>query len=220
MRQIGRITPRKTRCVKAIVFCAALAPVLRLCWAAFLDELGANPIEFITHSTGIWTLIFLLVTLTITPLRKLTGIKELIKLRRMLGLFAFFYGCLHLTTYVALDQFFDGTAILEDIVKRPYITAGFFGFLLMVPLAATSTRRMIACLGHRWQLLHRLVYLSAAAGVVHFLWLVKADLREPIIYGSVLAILLGYRLFLRIDWKWIQNPSLPELRRKKLRAES
>jgi len=219
MRRIKGILTEKMRWVKAVVFGAALIPIMRLAWGAYTDELGANPIEFITHSTGISTLVLLLVTLAITPLRRITGLNELIKLRRMLGLFAFFYACLHLTTYAVLDQFFDGTAILADIVKRPYITAGFCGFLLMVPLAATSTRRMIARLGHRWQLLHRLVYVSAAAGVIHFLWLVKADLREPIIYASVLALLLGYRLFVRLHWKWLQNASWPTLLRKKLRAE-
>jgi len=206
--------------VKALLFGVSLAPLARLVWRAYTDELGANPIEFITHSTGIWTLVFLLTTLSVTPLRKITGLNELIKLRRMLGLFAFFYACLHLTTYVVLDQFFDGAAILGDIVKRPYITAGFCGFLLMVPLAATSTRRMIARMGNRWQLLHRLVYVSAAAGVIHFLWLVKADLREPIIYASVLALLLGYRLFVRFNWKWGQNASWPAMLRKRVRGES
>lgn len=214
-----RILKDKISWVKALVFGASLIPILRLIWGAYTDELGANPIEFVTHSTGISTLVFLLITLAITPLRKITGLNELIKLRRMLGLFAFFYACLHLTTYLALDQFFDGAAILADIVKRPYITAGFCGFLLMVPLAATSTRRMIVRLGHRWQLLHRLVYVSAAAGVIHFLWLVKADLREPLIYASVLALLLGYRLFRRFNWKWGRNASRPGLLRR-VRGES
>jgi methionine sulfoxide reductase heme-binding subunit len=219
MRRIERILKERISWVKALVFGAALIPIVRLAWGAYTDELGANPIEFVTQSTGISTLVFLLVTLAVTPLRKMTGLNELIKLRRMLGLFAFFYACLHLTTYLALDQFFDGAAILADIVKRPYITAGFCGFLLMVPLAATSTRRMIARMGHRWQLLHRLVYVSAAAGVIHFLWLVKADLREPIIYASVLALLLGYRLFLRFNWKWRQNVSWPAMLQKRVRGE-
>lgn len=180
--------------VKTLVFALCLMPFLRLVSGFFTDGLGANPIEFITHSTGTWTLVFLLATLTITPLRRITGLNPLIRLRRMLGLCAFFYACLHFTTYLALDQFFEFEAIANDIVKRPYITMGFLAFLLLIPLAATSTRAMIARLGKRWQLLHRLVYLSAAAGVIHFLWLVKADLREPMIYASALTLLLGYRV--------------------------
>ena len=206
--------------VKVLVFGACLIPIARLGLGAYTDALGANPIEFITHSTGIWTLVFLLLTLAITPLRRITGLNELVKLRRMLGLFAFCYACLHLTTYVVLDQFFDAATIIEDIVKRPYITAGFAGFLLMVPLAATSSRKMINRLGRRWQRLHRLVYISATAGVVHFLWLVKADLREPIIYAGILAVLLGYRLFRVFDRERLLNINWPEFRRKKLRAES
>lgn len=162
---------------------------------AFTDSLGANPIEVITRATGEWTLILLLVTLTVTPLRRLTGMNWLLRLRRMLGLTAFFYGCLHLVTYLWLDQFFDMAAIVKDIVKRPFITAGFTAFLLLLPLAITSTDAMVRRLGgRRWLALHRLAYLATAIGVVHYWWLVKADVREPFFYAVVLALLLGVRL--------------------------
>ena len=157
--------------------------------------LGANPIEVITHSTGDWTLIFLLVTLSVTPLRKLTRQYWLIGLRRMIGLFAFFYGCLHLTTYVWLDKFFDVHEMLADIAKRKFITAGMTAFTLLIPLALTSTRGWIRRMGgRRWQRLHQLIYFSAAAGVIHYIWLVKADLRKPLRYAAILGALLAYRL--------------------------
>ena len=156
--------------------------------------MGANPIEFITRSTGTWTLVGLLITLSVTPLRRLTGRADLIRLRRMLGLFAFFYACLHFTTYIWLDQFFEPAAIAKDIVKRPFITVGFTAFVLLIPLAATSTNAMMRRLGRRWQQLHRLIYPIALLGVVHYLWLVKKDLTEPLIYGAVLAVLLAMRL--------------------------
>lgn len=163
-------------------------------------DLGANPIEVITHSTGLWTLTFLMITLAITPLRKLAGVPGLIKFRRMLGLFAFFYGSLHLLTYVWLDKFFDFHDMLKDVGKRPFITAGFTAFVLMIPLAVTSTRKMIQRLGgKRWQRLHRLIYFSATAGVVHFLWLVKKDITQPAIYGGVLGVLMAYRV---VVWLW------------------
>ncbi|MGH9580324.1 MAG: sulfite oxidase heme-binding subunit YedZ [Terriglobales bacterium] len=184
--------------VKIAVFLLSIAPLGLLGWWAYQGDVTANPIEFITHKTGICTLVFLLLTLSVTPLRKLSGQLWLIQLRRMLGLFAFFYGCLHLSTYVVLDHFFDWDRIVADVYKRPFITAGFTGFLLMVPLALTSTNGMIRRLGgRRWQNLHRLVYASAIAGVVHFLWLVKADILEPAIYGAILALLLGYRV---VSW--------------------
>jgi sulfoxide reductase heme-binding subunit YedZ len=182
------------RYFKPVIFLAALIPLGRLVWLGFHGGLGANPIEFITHSTGDWTLIFLLITLAITPLRKITRQYWLISYRRMLGLFAFFYGCLHLTTYVWLDKFFDVHEMLHDIAKRKFITAGMTAFALMIPLALTSTKWSIRKLGKRWQMLHRLIYLSAIAGVVHFLWAVKLDKRVPEIYASVLGLLLLYRL--------------------------
>lgn len=186
--------------IKLLVFVLSLLPAAGLAAGLFTGGLGANPVEAITHSTGEWALRFLLLTLAVTPLRRLTGYGSLVRLRRMLGLFAFFYAALHLSTYVALDQFFDAAAIVKDVVKRPYITAGFLGFLLMAPLAATSTAGMIRRLGgRRWQQLHRLVYPCAIAAVVHFLWLVKADLTEPLLYAGVLTALLGYRAAV---WRW------------------
>ncbi len=181
--------------VKVAVFLVSLYPLIRLGWLATTDGLGANPIEFITRSTGTWTLIFLTLTLGITPLRRIFSYPNLMKFRRMLGLFAFFYVSLHFVTYIWLDQFFDIIAILKDIVKRPFITVGFLSFVLLVPLALTSTSGMIRRLGGRcWQWLHRLIYVAALGGVVHYLWLVKADLQEPLIYTAVLALLLGYRI--------------------------
>jgi sulfoxide reductase heme-binding subunit YedZ len=156
--------------------------------------LGANPIEFITRSTGTWTLVGLLATLSVTPLRRLTGRADLVRYRRMLGLCTFSYACLHFTTYVWLDQFFDPAAIVRDIVKRPFITVGFAAFVLLIPLAATSTHSMMRRLGRRWQMLHRLIYPIAILGVVHYLWLVKKDLTEPLIYGAILVLLLAMRL--------------------------
>lgn len=183
------------RWFKPVIFLACLGPLAYLAWRGFHAGLGANPIEAITHSTGTCTLVFLLITLSITPLRKLTRQYWLIDLRRMFGLFAFFYGCLHLTTYVWLDKFFDLHEMLADIAKRRFITAGLTGFVLMIPLALTSTKGWIRRLGgKRWQALHRLIYFSAAAGVIHYLWLVKADLRSPLRYGFVLVVLLTYRL--------------------------
>jgi sulfoxide reductase heme-binding subunit YedZ len=182
------------RYFKPVVFLAALVPLARLVWLGLHTGLGANPIEFITHSTGDWTLIFLLTTLAITPLRKLTRQYWLISYRRMLGLYAFFYGCLHLTTYVWLDKFFDVHEMLHDIAKRRFITAGMTAFALMIPLALTSTKWSIRKLGKRWQILHRLIYFSATAGVIHYIWLVKADLRKPLEYASVLGALLLYRV--------------------------
>jgi DMSO/TMAO reductase YedYZ heme-binding membrane subunit len=179
---------------KAAVFLLCLAPLAFLVWKGVRQDLSANPIEYITRATGDWTLRFLLLTLAITPARKLLKSPGLIRYRRMLGLFAFFYAVLHLTTYVWLDKFFDVPEMLKDVVKRRFITAGMLGFLAMAPLAVTSTAGWIRRMGGRnWQRLHRLIYVSAAAGVVHFWWLVKSDIREPAAYGAALAVLLGYR---------------------------
>ena len=183
------------RWLKPIVFLACLAPLGRLAWKAYSGNLGANPIEVITHSTGDWTLIFLLVTLSVTPLRKLTGHLWLIRFRRMFGLFSFFYVALHFLTYIWLDKFFDVHEMLKDIAKRRFITVGFTGFVLLIPLAITSTSGWIRRLGgRRWNRLHQLIYLTAIAGVIHYYWLVKADVRKPLQYAAVLALLLGYRL--------------------------
>jgi methionine sulfoxide reductase heme-binding subunit len=183
------------RFIKVVLFLAGLVPLARLGWKAYAGLLGANPIEVITHSTGDWTLIFLCITLAVTPLRKLTRQYWLIQLRRMLGLYAFFYGVLHFTTYIWLDKFFDVSEMIKDVGKRPFITAGFTAFVLMIPLALTSTRGWIRRLGgKRWNWLHKLIYVSAVAGVVHYVWLVKADLTKPIRYAVVVGLLLGYRI--------------------------
>ena len=184
----------KPKYFKPIVFLACLVPLGRLAWKAYNSALGANPIQVITWSTGTWTLVFLMITLSITPLRKLTKQYWLIQFRRMFGLFAFFYASLHFTTYIWLDQFFDWQSITKDVVKRPFITVGFTAFVLMIPLALTSTRRSIRWLGKKWQALHRLIYATAIAGVIHYIWLVKKDLRKPLIYAAVLGVLLLYRI--------------------------
>lgn len=187
--------------VKPPVFLLCLAPAPWLVWQGFHDGLTANPIEYITHFTGDWTLIFLCITLSVTPLRKLLKLPALIRFRRMFGLFAFFYACLHFTTYIWLDQFFDVREMLKDVGLRPFITAGFTAFVLLIPLAVTSTAGWIRRLGgKRWQMLHRLIYVSAIAGVVHYYWLVKSDVTKPVRYGAVVAFLLAYRLIV-----WLQD---------------
>ena len=187
---------RAARLLRPIVFTASLGPVAFLALGALQGTLGANPIEAITRSTGVWTLRFMLLTLAVTPLRVLSGWNDVIRVRRMLGLFAFFYGSLHLVTYVWLDQFFDWAAIVKDVAKRPFITAGFSAYVLLVPLALTSTAAMIRRLGGRsWRRLHRLAYVAAAIGIVHYWWLVKLDTRPPRNYGIVLVVLLLVRLF-------------------------
>ncbi|HEX5433570.1 MAG TPA: protein-methionine-sulfoxide reductase heme-binding subunit MsrQ [Candidatus Angelobacter sp.] len=189
------IPAKLLRTLKVLVFFLCLGPLSVLTWKAFHQLLGANPVDVITRSTGKWTLVFLLLTLAVTPVRRLLRMPWLIRFRRMLGLYAFFYGTLHLMTYVWLDQFFDVHSMLHDIAKRKFITAGMTAFALMIPLAFTSTSGWIRRMGgKRWQKLHRLIYFSAAAGVVHFLWLVKADRSRPIAYGSVLAALLLFRV--------------------------
>ncbi len=183
------------RRAKPLVFLLCLAPLAWLAWTAYEGRLGANPIETITHTTGDWTLRFLLITLAVTPLRKLLHAPDLIRYRRMLGLFAFFYGCLHLLTYVWLDKFFDVSEMIADIAKRRFITAGMTAFALLVPLALTSTAASIRRLGgRRWRMLHRLIYISACAGVFHYYWLVKSDIRLPMLYAGILAILLAWRM--------------------------
>jgi sulfoxide reductase heme-binding subunit YedZ len=181
---------------KPAVFLLCLLPLAALGWRALHGELTANPIEFITHATGDWTLRFLVITLCITPFRKILHLPELIRFRRMLGLFAFFYACLHFTTYIWLDKFFDLSEMWKDIAKRKYITVGFTAFLLLIPLAVTSTAGWIRRLGgKRWQRLHRLIYFSAALGVIHYYWLVKSAVIRPLTYGAIVAILLLWRLF-------------------------
>lgn len=207
------------KALKVGAFLLSLGPLAVLGWKAFQGDLGANPIDVITRSTGRWTLTFLLITLGVTPLRKLAGMPWLIRFRRPLGLFAFFYGTLHLTTYVWLDKFFDFHEMLHDILKRRFITAGLTAFTLMLPLALTSTTGWIRRLGgKRWSALHRLIYFSAAAGVIHFIWLVKADLRRPLTYGTILAALLAYRV---VVWAIAKSKRLADARKQqgKLAAE-
>lgn len=188
---------RQLNIIKAVLFLAALLPFARLVVFAFTGGLGANPIEFITRSTGDWTLYFLCFTLAITPLRRLTKRNWLVKLRRMLGLFAFFYACLHFTTFLWFDHFFDIDTMLRDVLKRPFITVGFIAFVLMIPLAVTSTNGMVRRLGgKRWQWLHRTVYPIALLGVLHFWWMKagKNDFAEPLLFGAVVGLLLLSRL--------------------------
>jgi len=179
---------------KVLVFVCCLIPAGLLGWRFWRQDLTPNPLEFLQHFTGDWTIRFLVITLAVTPLRKLLRLPDLIRFRRMIGLFAFFYGCLHFVVYLWFDKLFDMQEILKDIGKRPFITAGFAGLVCMVPLALTSTAGWIRRLGgRRWQRLHRLVYVSAVAGVVHYYWLVKSDVRLPLFYGSLVALLLGIR---------------------------
>ena len=193
---------------KPLIFILSLCPLLWLVWLGANHGLGANPVETITHHTGEWGLRFLLITLMVTPARRLTGWNGWQRFRRMLGLFAFFYVCLHFATFLIFDHFFDLQSILEDIIKRPYITVGFTAFVLLIPLAITSTNAMMKRLGRHWQRLHRLIYVIGILGILHFLWLVKADLLEPLIYGGVLGILLGYRLWFyyrRAGFRWLHS---------------
>jgi len=193
------VTRRTLILAKAVLWALFLAPLLRLACKGLGSGLGANPIEFVTLSTGTWALVFLLASLAVTPLRRLTRQPGLARFRRLVGLFAFFYGSLHFLTYLWLDKFFDFGEMFRDITRRPFITAGFTAYVLLIPLAATSTSGSIRRLGGRnWQRLHRVVYLSAIASVIHFWWKVKADTREPAIYAAILAALLGYRLLVWI----------------------
>jgi sulfoxide reductase heme-binding subunit YedZ len=180
---------------KTVVWLVCLAPAAWLVWLGFHGGLGANPVEFVTHTTGDWTLRLVLVTLAITPLRRLFKAPRFTRFRRLIGLFAFFYGCLHFLTWFVLDKSFDLTEMWKDVLKRPFITVGFLGFVLMIPLAVTSTAGWIRRLGGKnWQRLHRLIYVTGIAGVVHYYWLVKSDVRLPVMYGVILAVLLGARL--------------------------
>ena len=183
---------------KLVIFVNALVPLVLLLWDLYHKRVGPNPLEFATTTTGMLTLIFLSLTVAITPLRKIFGINSLVKLRRMLGLFAFFYGFLHLLTYVWFDRLFNLLSVGQDVVRRPFILAGMTAFVLMVPLAITSTNKMVKWLGgKRWAKLHRLVYLAAIAGVLHFWMLVKSDTRLPLTFAFILLFLLGYRLFVK-----------------------
>jgi methionine sulfoxide reductase heme-binding subunit len=190
---LGRLLLSKW--AKVAMFLICLSPLAYLGRRAFHGELTANPVEFIQHFTGDWTLRFLLITLSVTPLRRILNLPDLIRFRRMLGLFAFFYVCLHFLTYIGPDQSFDIGGMWKDVAKRPFITVGFLGFVLLIPLALTSTKGWIRRLGGKhWRALHRLIYVSGFCGVVHYYWLVKSDHRLPLLYGGILAVLLLYRL--------------------------
>jgi sulfoxide reductase heme-binding subunit YedZ len=180
---------------KLVVFLLCALPAANIAWRFYRGDVTANPVEFLQHSTGDWTLRFLLITLSVTPLRKLLNLPNLIRFRRMLGLFAFFYVCLHFLTYIGPDQAFDLNGMWKDVAKRRFITVGFLGFVLLIPLALTSTKGWIRRLGgKRWQALHRSIYVIALCGVIHYYWLVKSDHRLPLLYGAILAVLLLYRL--------------------------
>jgi sulfoxide reductase heme-binding subunit YedZ len=206
-----------SRWTKIVLFAACLVPFLLLLWpflklvtTGIAPELGANPVEFITHKTGDWTIRFLLITLCITPLRKMLKQPKLVRYRRMLGLFAFFYVCLHFMTWFILDKSFSLSEMWADVVKRRFITVGMLGFAMLLPLAITSTAGWVRRLGFvQWQRLHRLVYFAALAGVVHYYWLVKSDVRLPLMYGAILAVLMAYRVFV---WKQAPVKSVPAQR--------
>lgn len=184
--------------LKRLVFVVALLPLCWLVYALLADKLGANPIEAVTRDTGLWALRFIMVTLLISPLRQMTGVNALVRFRRMLGLFAFFYACMHMLLYLGLDQFFDWQEIWLDIIKRPFITVGFVSFVLLIPLTVTSTDRMIKRLGgRRWKKLHYLIYLIVVLSCVHFYMLVKQDKTEPLIYLLIMILLLGVRVINR-----------------------
>ena len=188
--------------IRWTIFAAALVPAAALVYWLFTRNLTANPIDFITDWTGTTALVFLVISLAVTPLRRLSAWNEVIKLRRMLGLFAFFYACLHVSTWMILDWFFDFASMAADVVKRPFITLGMTTFLLLLPLALTSTAASIRRLGKRWTQLHRLVYLAAVTGVIHFWWVVKADVREPRWYALAVTVLLTFRVW----WVWRPRP--------------
>lgn len=180
---------------KVLVFTLSCLPLFFLVWRGFRGELTPNPVEFLQHQTGDWTLRFLVFTLCVTPFRKLLHVPELIRFRRMLGLFAFLYGGLHFLTYLGPDQSFSFSGMLKDVVKRPFITVGFAAFVLLIPLAITSTAGWIRRIGgKRWQALHRGIYVTAILGVIHYYWLVKSDVRKPLFYGAIVAILLAWRV--------------------------
>jgi sulfoxide reductase heme-binding subunit YedZ len=194
---------------KASLFILCLVPLAILVWRSLHSQLGANPVEFLQHATGDWTLRFLILTLTISPLRKILNLPELIRFRRMLGLFAFFYVCLHFLTYIGPDQSFNLSSMWKDVAKRRYITVGFTGFVLLIPLAITSTSGWIRRLGgKRWQQLHRGIYIAAVCGVIHYYWLVKSAVIKPLTYGAIVAVLLLWR----VGHAWSRKNSQAPLR--------
>ena len=198
---------KDTQFAKALLFINSLIPLML--WDTYGKQVGANPLEFVTRTTGVLTIVFLLLSLTVTPLRRITGANWLVKFRRMLGLYAFFYGFLHLMTYVSFDRFFKLKTIPSDVAQRPFIAVGMFTFFLMVPLAVTSTNNMVKRLGgKRWNRLHKLTYLAGVGGVLHYWMLVKSDTRIPLTFGFVLLVLLGYRLVIKYVPAKRATPSL------------
>ena len=196
---------------KVFVFLLCLVPLAILLWRGFHNDLTLNPVEYVEHRTGDWILRFLCITLAITPARKILRLPQLIRYRRMMGLFAFFYACLHFSTWLGIDRYFAWSQIVDDIGKRPFITVGFTAFVLMIPLAVTSTAGWIRRLGgKRWQTLHRAIYVSAICGVIHFYWLVKSDVRKPVEYGVIVSVLLGWRV-----WTWFASRPKPGAARMK-----
>ncbi|HKV05125.1 MAG TPA: protein-methionine-sulfoxide reductase heme-binding subunit MsrQ [Candidatus Acidoferrales bacterium] len=206
---------------KVVVFLACLAPFARLLWRGFHGDLTADPIAFVTHTTGDWTLRFVIITLAITPLRKILHLPLLIRFRRMLGLFAFFYGCLHFSTWIGLDKQFAWAEMWKDVHKRRFITVGFTGFVLMIPLAITSTAGWIRRLGgRRWQRLHQAIYLTGVAGVIHYYWLVKSDVRKPVFYGFLVALLLAWRFGVWLVGRRRKSTGGPTRREEPVTAET
>jgi sulfoxide reductase heme-binding subunit YedZ len=190
---------KDTRFSKLLLFINGLVPLVLLLWDVYRKQVGANPLEFVTRTTGMLTLVFLMTTLALTPVRKITGLNWIVKFRRMVGLYAFFYGTLHLFTYLWFDRFFNLRSIAGDVAQRPFIAIGMTAFFLMVPLAITSTNKMVRRLGgKRWAMLHKLVYIAGAGGVIHYWMLVKSDKRLPLTIGFILLLLLGHRLFLKV----------------------
>jgi sulfoxide reductase heme-binding subunit YedZ len=211
-------TPKQITLVKVLVFLLALVPFARMVWLTVTGQL-VEPLEFITHGTGDWTLYFLCITLAVTPLRRLTNANWLVKLRRMLGLFAFFYATLHFMTFIWFDHFFDLAAMWKDVLKRPFITVGFIAFVLLVPLAATSTNGMVRRLGgKRWQALHRTLYVIAPLAILHFWWMKagKHNFAQPILFGAIVALLLGMRLY----WKLSRTRAADAAARRAVPAEA
>lgn len=205
----NRITRRTWILIKVATWTLALIPFALLLWDTLTGQLQAEPVKDLTHRTGWWALALLLVALAVTPLRYLTGWTQIVRFRRLVGLFAFFYASLHVLIYFGLDQMLALDYIIEDIVERPYITVGFTAWLILIPLAVTSTNGWMRRLGSRWKKLHRLVYVAAGLGVLHFYWLVKADTREPLVFAGMLGVLLAIRLpFIR---RWITRFRRPAL---------
>jgi methionine sulfoxide reductase heme-binding subunit len=197
---------------KVVVFLLCLVPAAVLGWKIFQNDLGANPVEFVEHWTGDWTLRFLIITLCVTPLRKLLKMPQLIRFRRMLGLFAFFFVCLHFSTWIGLDRYFNAQQMWADVIKRRFITVGFAGFVLLIPLAVTSTAGWIRRLGgKRWQMLHRGIYFAAIAGVIHYAWLVKSDEHKPLQYAAMVGVLLLWRVGVWARKKWQSASALQHL---------